>query len=292
MATQPEFSIVIPCFNERDAIEDTVRELLALPDVSATGQIIVVDDGSSDGTADILDTLAGELANLLVVRHDRNRGYGAALKTGVRRATGELIVITDADGTYPNHRIPDLLKEAQNADMVVGARTGENVTYSTLRKIPKVFLAAYTSWIANRRIPDINSGLRVFRKDIAEKFLHVLPNTFSFTTTITLAMMTNDYHVVYTPIDYSARIGKSKIRPIRDTLRFLQLIIRTGIYFAPLRTFAPFIAIMTAAFLFSLGYDITVKEDITDTTIVTALFTLNTTMFALLADMIDKRTGR
>ena len=291
MSDQLPTSIVVPCCNERGAIENTVHELLALP-IDGDFELIVVDDGSTDGSGEILDRLAAELPKLLLVRFDRTRGYGAALKAGVRKARGTYIVITDADSTYPNDRIPELLQKAQDAEMVVGARTGPNVTYPFIRKVPKLFLSAYCAWIADQHIPDINSGLRVFRRDLAEKFIRILPNGFSFTTTITLAMLTNEYRVIYVPIDYAARVGTSKIRPIRDTVRFLQLIFRAGIYFAPLRVFGPLIAFFFACFCASLLFDTFVKQNLTDTTIIMAILTFNTAMFATLADMIDKRSDR
>ena len=174
--------------------------------------------------------------------------------------------------------------------MVVGARTGDDVTYPLIRKIPKAFLKAYASWIARQPIPDINSGLRVFRRDLAESYLHFLPGGFSFTTTITLAMLTSYRKVLFVPIDYHPRIGKSKIKPIRDTLNFVQLIARTGMYFAPVRVLLPIIGLAALGTLISFGYDLLVEKNLTDKTVMLFMLTLNSGMFALLADMIDKRS--
>ena len=285
-----KFSIIVPCYNEEDAIEQTVNELLRGLPIDTDYEIIIVNDGSTDATAGKLEMLLRHVPILRVVNHHRNRGYGAALKTGIRHANNELIVITDADGTYPNDRIPELVEETRDADMVIGARISDNVDYPLIRKIPKLFLRKYAEWIAEQDIPDINSGLRVFRRSIADRFLNILPNGFSFTTTITLAMLTNSYPVRFVPIDYSRRIGKSKIRPIRDTVNFFQLILRTGMYFAPLRIFTPLLVVMMAAFLASLWYDIFVLADLTEKTLLLMILLLNSGMFALLADMIDKRT--
>ncbi len=285
-------SVIVPCFNERAAIADTIETLSQVLGTSGTDEIIVVDDGSTDGSFDIAKGLKRRHPKLNVLRHETNRGYGAALKTGIRRAQSELIAITDADGTYPNAQLPDLVTEITEADMVVGARTGENVYYSPIRRIPKFFLQYYCRWITNQPIPDINSGLRVFRKSVVNRFLHVLPDTFSFTTTITLAMMTNDYAVRFVPINYSQRKGKSKINPIRDTIRFCQLILRTGIYFAPLRTFSPIIACLALAFLGCAAHDVFVAKNLTDKTLVFLTLTVNSLLFVLLADIIDKRIGR
>ncbi len=290
--TTEEFCVVVPCFNEEASVETTLAAISDTLKDAAPYRIIAVDDGSTDRTAAILDDLSKRLPQLIVIHHDFNRGYGASLKSGIRQSDAEIIVITDADGSYPIDMIPTLLTAMADADMVVGARTGANVTYSRIRRIPKFFLTAYCSWITKTKIPDINSGLRAIKKSAVDKFLHILPSGFSFTTTITVALLTNDYRVHFVPIDYAARIGVSKIQPIRDTLRFCQLIVRTGIYFAPLRAFAPVIALCVVGFLTTLGYDIFVNDNITDKTLVMLAFTLNTTFFALLADLIDKRLGR
>lgn len=289
--TKPAFSILVPCYNEELSIVDTVRRLRANLQFNEPYELIVVNDGSTDASAERLRELAAEDPDLVVVSHERNRGYGASLKTGIRQAASDLIVITDADGTYPIDRIGEMLSLADRHDMVVGSRNGDNVSYSWLRRIPKVFLRRYASWLAGRNIPDINSGFRVFRRDLAERFLHILPDGFSFTTTITLAMLTNRYRVYYLPISYSARVGRSKIQPVRDTLRFVQLIIRTGMYFAPLRVFSPIILLLSLAFAGSLVYDVLALGDLTDKTVILLMFAMNTTFFALLADMIDKRSG-
>ena len=174
--------------------------------------------------------------------------------------------------------------------MVVGARIGDDVQYPLIRKIPKVFMRSYAMWITRQDIPDLNSGMRVFRRSVVERFFNVLPDGFSFTTTITLAMMTNRYRVVFVPIGYSARIGKSKIKPIRDTLRFLQLILRTGMYFAPLRVYGPVLWVIFILFLGSLSYDVFVLRDLTEKTLLLMMLFITSTMFALLADMLDKRS--
>jgi glycosyltransferase involved in cell wall biosynthesis len=292
MTKPADFSIVVPCFNERDAIEPTLRELVALDFSGSTFEVIVVDDGSNDGTSDILTQLAESMDLLRVFRHPGNRGYGASLKTGIRRARYDHVVITDADGTYPNHMIPNLCRKVEEADMVVGSRTGVNVQYSKLRRIPKIFLRRYVSWIVRQNVPDFNSGLRVFRKDLAEKFFHILPDGFSFTTTITIAMLLDRRDVLFVPIDYSRRTGKSKIKPIRDTLRFVQLIARTGIYFAPLRVLFPVVLLLSFFLMISLVYDIFFVQNLTDKSVMLFLAVTNTTIFALLADMIEKRLLR
>ena len=289
-AALPDFSVVIPCYNEMGAIERTIEELRKAVPRGTRFHMIVVDDGSTDDTKQILHKIPSS-DDLLILEHARNRGYGAALKTGIRAASTELIAITDADGTYPNERLPELVAACAQYDMVVGARTGDNVQYSKLRSIPKYFLRRWMSWIAKQNIPDINSGMRVFRKPIVEKFFSILPDTFSFTVTITLAMLTNYQPVLFVPISYSPRLGKSKIKPIRDTLRFILLILRTGVYFAPVRFFGPITLVLILFALARLSYDVFVLDDITDTSLLLFLFAMNTGMMTLLADMIDKRAG-
>lgn len=278
-------SVVIPVYNEERAIVQTVdqiRHCLDMADVDF--EIITVNDGSSDSTYSILRTLPG----IRVLHHPVNLGYGASLKTGIRHAKHPLIAIIDADGSYPIERLPDLVHLAEDADMVVGARTGDDVQYSKLRSIPKWFLKHFAEWMTRRPIPDLNSGMRVFRKPAVERFLNILPDGFSFTTTITLAMLTNRYVVHYEPINYHQRVGKSKIKPIRDTINFVQLILRTGMYFAPLRVFLPVSAI------FMLGFGITflqdlIRGDLTERTLLLLVGATQLAMFSLLADMIDKR---
>ncbi len=288
--TPQDFAVIVPCFNEEGIIRETIAELRRVFTGARNWELVVVNDGSSDGSRQILDELAGQFPELEVVHHERNRGYGAALKTGIRRASAEYIVITDADGTYPNERLPELLEIARDADMVVGARTAADVQYPLIRKIPKLFLRRYASWLAGQTIPDINSGMRVFRKSVAERFFKVLPDTFSFTITITLSMLTNRYDVRFVPIGYKTRVGKSKIKPVRDTLRFCQLLVRTGMYFAPLRVLLPLIALLALTFSVSIGYDVLVLEDLTEKSLILLMFAMNTAIFALLADMIDKRS--
>jgi glycosyltransferase involved in cell wall biosynthesis len=285
----PAFSLIIPAYNEQQSIIpvlDRLQDILNAAEFEY--EIIVVNDGSTDDTSRLLHSYSG----IRLIEHNHNLGYGASLKTGIRYAKYPLIVITDADGTYPNDRIPELVALAQYADMIVGARTGTNVRYSPIRKIPKWFLIHFAEWLTKSKIPDLNSGLRVFHKSVVERFLSILPDTFSFTTSITVAMLMNNYVVHYEPIDYHPRVGKSKIKPIRDTLRFIQLILRTGVYFAPLRVFFPLAGLFFAGFLFTLFQDIFVREDLTERTLILLIAATQIGMFALLADMIDKRTGR
>lgn len=286
---KPEaFSVIIPCYNEESVIGETAAVLSAALGDEAAYECVFVNDGSTDGTAEKLADVERTYDRFRVVEHERNLGYGAALKTGIRQAKHELIAIIDADGTYPIADLPRLVELMRGHDMVVGARTGKNVTYSKLRALPKYFLKRWVSLIANRKVPDINSGMRVFRKDVAKEFFGILPDGFSFTITITLAMLTNKRPTLFTPIDYHSRVGQSKIKPIKDTLRFITIIGRTGVYFAPLRIFMPVVGILLACGVLSLLYDISIGN-LTDKTVLIFVTAMNAAMFAALADMLDKR---
>lgn len=289
------FSLIIPAYNEEAGLQQVITNLSeVLQPMQGRYEMIVVNDGSCDRTHAILQDLQLRqvIPNIRVITHPRNLGYGAALKTGIRFSKSPLIVITDGDGSYPNEQIPALVRLCRDADMVVGARIGSHVTYPLLRKIPKWFLVRFAEWVTDCKIPDLNSGLRVFKKSIAQRFLPILPDTFSFTTSITVAMLTNHYVVHYEAIDYHPRLGRSKIKPIRDTLRFIQLILRIGVYFAPLKIFLPFAILAFGAFLIALSIDIFIRRDLTERSLLLLIIWTQTAMFALLADMIDKRTKR
>lgn len=227
-------SVLIPAYNEVDALPETVAAVSAHAGLVKNFEIIVINDGSTDGTAEVADTLP-----VRVIHHERNYGYGASLKDGLREATHEWILIIDADGTYPIDQIPRLLEESEGFDMVVGARTGEVVQVPLLRKPGKWIITRLAEYLSQRKIPDLNSGLRLFSKEVAMRFFTLYPDGFSFTTTITLAMLTNRYRVKFLPINYHKRIGKSSIRPIRDFTNFTLLIIRICAYFKPLNVFIP-----------------------------------------------------
>lgn len=285
--TLPRFraTIVVPAYNEEQGIGPVLEELRAL---GPEFEVIVVDDGSTDGTA-----AAVEKAGVQVVRHRANRGYGASLKTGIRAARSETIVITDADGTYPNERIPELVRTMADFDMVVGARTGATVQIPLVRRPAKWALNRLANYLSETNIPDLNSGLRVFRRDEVSKFFDILPSGFSFTTTITLAYHVNDRFVTYVPIDYHHRQGSSKIRPIQDTLNFLALIVRTILYFRPLKIFLPLAGTLFLAALAVLFYSWYFTPKVMDASVsIILMSSFQMAAIGLLADLIDKRSGR
>ena len=214
-------TVIVPCYNEEGIIADTMRQLsTVLESTNRPFEVIVVDDGSSDGSSRELEA-CGDVRGLRVLHNSTNRGYGFSLKRAVRDAKYEIIAITDADGTYPNARLSELIDLIEDADMVVGARIGLNVNTPWLRRPPKWVLRKLASYLSETNIPDLNSGLRVMKRSLVRKFIHLLPDGFSFTTTITLALLTHGYDVRYVPIDYFKRVGLSSIRPVRDTITFL-----------------------------------------------------------------------
>jgi len=283
-------SVIIPCYNEVDSVATTVDQVSrALCEAHRPHEIICIDDGSTDGTADALARQA--ISALTVITNRRNRGYGFSIKRAVQQASYDLIAITDADGTYPNDRLAELVEVMDAADMVVGARTGAKVKIPWQRRPAKWVLRKLASYLAESEIPDLNSGLRVMKRSLVRRFLPLLPDGFSFTTTITLALLTHGYEVRYVPIDYHKRIGASSIRPVRDTLNFLSLIVRTVLYFKPLKVFAPVSGLLfVAAVLLAIGSKI-VWGQVADVTSVTlALGAVQLLAIGLLADLIDKRS--
>ena len=275
-----ELSVVIPAYDEAAHIGG---QMCALRDVlNDTGwayEIIVVDDGSTDGTA----RAASESGcDARVLRHRRNRGYGAALKNGIAAARFEWILIIDADGTYPAAAIPSLLAGAPHAEMVVGARIGPSVNIPFERRPAKAFLRWLASYLAGRRLPDLNSGLRLIRKSLVERYSHLLPSGFSFTTTITLAAACNDHEVEYVAIDYHQRLGKSKIRP-RHAYDFAILILRTIVFFNPLKVFIPLGALLALAGIVKFVYDVT-RNNLSESAVLGMLGALIIWAVGLLAD--------
>ena len=286
---KPGVSIIIPAYNEEQGIGPVLERLQqVMADSGLTYEVIVVDDGSQDSTARV----AGRYEGVRVLRHRANRGYGGALKTGIRHAQHELVCITDADGTYPNERIPDLVNRLvrDGCDMVVGARTGNEVAIPLIRRPAKWAIGRLANFVAGEYIPDLNSGLRIFRREAALRLFSMLPDGFSFTTTITLAMLTNGYLVDYAPINYHARIGRSKIRPIQDTFSFVQLVFRIALYFAPLKVFLPLSALMLLVALSWALFSRFVLGQLADvSTLVIAMTGIQVAVVGMLAELINRR---
>ena len=284
-----KISAIIPAYNEETGIEKVISELTAvLRKLDITFEIIVVNDGSTDRTGEILKDL-----EVILLNHPVNRGYGASLKDGIKEARYDNILILDADGTYPQDAIPALIAKADRYDMVVGSRTGGSVAIPPHRRFPKWLLKKMADYLVGMKIPDLNSGLRIFKKNTALKFFNILPNGFSFTTTITVALLSNNYRVKYIPINYNKRTGKSKFRPIQDTFNLLNLILRTSLYFNPLKIFIPFSLILFLLAVLVFIYSKFFTPQVMDITIIVIIMTaVQILALGLIADLVDKRTDR
>jgi glycosyltransferase involved in cell wall biosynthesis len=280
--TGMSLSIVVPAYNEEGAIEHTIDDIRR--EMDATGvpyEIIVIDDGSTDRTLEL-----ARATGVLVDTNQVNTGYGASLKRGIRHAQYEYVAIIDADGTYPARYLPQMLGMCRNQDMVVGDRGAAMKNVPWIRKPAKFVLNNFASFLAERRLNDLNSGLRVFRKSELVPFIPLLPQKFSFTTTITLCMACNGKRMIYTPIEYGKRVGKSKIRPV-DFINFLILVLRMTTLFNPLRVFIPFGLALMGLGVVKFGYDIWM-DNLSETTIFAFLSALIIWSLGLIADMISR----
>ena len=283
-AVQSSVSVLIPAHNEEASLADTIASIGKHRPLFSEMEIIVINDGSQDRTGDIARSLP-----VTLIEHKTTRGYGASLKDGLRIAKGDLILIVDADGTYPLEEIPSLAAAVGDLDMIVAARTGDQVHIPFFRRVGKWIITQLAEYLSSQKIPDLNSGFRIFRKDIALRFMAMYPDGFSFTTTITLAMLTNHYRVQFLPINYRKRVGKSSIHPIRDFINFTILIIRICACFKPLNVFVP-----PALLLILLGVakgtiDYTQQHHLGGLAITMTLTGIQTLFIGLLADLIDQR---
>jgi len=283
-------SVLIPAYNEEESIAGTVEAIRQYASCVRNLEIIVINDGSKDKTGEIARTLP-----VTLIEHEINTGYGSGLKDGLQAAKYEFIMIADADGTYPLEDTPRLLEDVAQYAMVVGARTGAVVQVPTLRKPGKWIITRLAEYLSQRKIPDLNSGFRIFRKDVALRFLTLYPDGFSFTTTITLAMLTNHYKVKFVPINYHRRVGKSSIKPIRDFTNFTILIIRICAYFKPLNVFVPpalvliLLGIVKGAIDYFGWFHSSGGGHLGLLSIVLALTGVQMLFIGLLADLIDHR---
>ena len=284
--TAVSVSLVIPAFNEGASVAAVVaKAALVFEQAGIEHEIIVVDDGSTDATAQNAQT-----AGARVLRNRTNRGYGASLKTGILAAQYETICIADADGSYPVDRIPDLLAEATSADMVVGARVKRSAAIPFIRRPAKWFLKVLAQFVTKTRIPDLNSGMRVFSRSKSIDYFNILSDEFSFTTTITMAMLCDKYAVKYVPIDYAARIGQSKIVPW-DAVNFTALILRVAMLFRPLRVFLPCASVLFCYAVTKAFWDILITGDrnISATAILAMLTSIQLVLIGALSDALGIR---
>jgi glycosyltransferase involved in cell wall biosynthesis len=271
-------SIVIPAFNEAGAIGTVVRELAGS---AGWREILVVDDGSTDQTGD-----EAAAAGARVIRHPYNKGNGAAVKTGIRHATGAFVLIIDADGQHSPADAVRLVSELGAYDLVVGSRSGRSQA-TTARRVGNALLNGIASFLTEQRIPDLTSGFRAARRECLVEFLHLLPNGFSTPTTTTLAFMKAGYSVRFEPVDARQRRGASKIHLGSDGLQFLLILLKVITIFSPLRIFLP---ISATAFLLGAAYaawTILTQSHVTNSSVLLILLSVVIFLVGLISEQIS-----
>jgi glycosyltransferase involved in cell wall biosynthesis len=289
-ADPPAVTVVLPCYNERDHVELEVKRIrAALEAAGLSHELLCIDDGSTDGTREVLQGLDG----IRVILLPRNQGSGTARRIGTQQARGQVVVWTDADMTYPNERIPELVAQLDDTwDQVVGARRTEAGTYKLARVPAKWAIRKLASYLTDTDIPDLNSGLRAFKRSVAEPYLRLLPAGFSCVTTITLAFLSNGHPVKYVPIDYFKRAGRSKFHPFKDAYGYIIQVLRMVMYFNPLRVLMPVALTLLAATFAKAGVDLVVHDlRVTGSTVLVGLAAFNIMAIALLADLVVRRTA-
>jgi glycosyltransferase involved in cell wall biosynthesis len=289
-------TIVLPCYNEQDHVIDEVERICKAMDASEQAyELLAVDDCSTDETLARLQEAAPRFPNMRVMPFRHNSGSGTVRRIGSQQARGDIVVWTDADMTYPNERIPELveiLDTDPSVDQVVGARTTEEGTHKVLRVPAKFFIRKVAERLSGSQIPDLNSGLRAFRRSVAEPYLKLLPPGFSCVTTITLAFLSNQHPVRYVPIDYFKRAGKSKFHFTKDAYRYILQVLRMVMYFNPLKVLMP-----PALWLLGIGaakgvYDMVAHPlYFANNTVMIFVTGLIIASLALLADLIVRSRG-
>jgi glycosyltransferase involved in cell wall biosynthesis len=289
-------TVVLPCYNEQDHVLQELERITGALDASAISyEILAIDDASTDGTLAVLRSAAERMPHVQVLSFRRNGGSGTARRIGTLRARGEIVVWTDADMTYPNERIPELIElllADPSYDQVVGARTSEEGTHKWLRVPAKWLIRKIAERLSNQKIPDLNSGLRAFRRSVSLPYLRLLPPGFSCVTTITLAFLQNQHDVHYVPIGYAKRAGTSKFHFVRDAYRYILQVLRMIMYFDPLKVLMPL-----ALWLLTIGFVKAIVDMVRHpfyfpaNTILLVMAGLLIGSMALLADLIVRSRG-
>ena len=252
-------------------------------------ELICVDDGSTDGTREVLEGIP----DVRLIVFARNQGSGTARRIGTQEARGRVVVWTDADMTYPNELLPELVRGLGGSfDQVVGARRSEAGTYKFFRVPAKWAIRRLASYLTNSVIPDLNSGMRVFKRSVAEPYLRLLPAGFSCVTTITLAFLSNGHQIRYVPVDYAKRAGRSKFHPLRDAYNYMLQVLRMVMYFNPLRVLMPVALVLFAGTFVKLVFDLVVHHfRVTGSTVLIGIAAFNIAAIGLLADLVVRRTA-
>lgn len=276
-----DLSIIIPAYNEEETITKVIRDIHSVMRNSGISyELVVVNDGSKDNT----EALARK-EDVVLINHPYNTGYGSSLKTGIRNSKSKYVLIMDGDDQHYPNDILRIFEKAKNYEMVVGART--NIT-SFLRSPAKIALSFFANYLANRKIPDLNSGFRIMKKDFVMNYMHILPNKFSFTTTITLCAVDGGHSFGYIPIRVKKRnAGKSTIHPIKDTTNFFLLLTRMTMLFNPLKVFIPIsLFLLTLGIAFST-YGLVFFKSFPRSASIIFVAAMLTFFFGLLADQIS-----
>jgi len=294
MGNNKFITILIPCYNEEKAIQGVIKNVeRVMSQTDYQYEILIVDDNSTDKSVELISQEIKLNDKIRLIKRKINRGSGASRKTGTREAKGDIIVMLDGDGTYNHEDIPKLLDYFPEYDQVNGARTTEEGTYKMLRFSAKWLIRKLAIYLSGYQIPDLNTGLKAFKKDIMKKYLWVIPDGFSCVTTMTLAFLTNGYNVKYIPTKYFERIGDSKFHPIKDTLRYLNTVIRMIIYFNPLKFFIPLSLLIFLGALLWIVYSLFfIDFKIHASQIILLMTSLQIFIFGFLADLIVSATKR
>lgn len=283
-----DVSVVLPVYNEIGHLRAEIERIRRALEASRYSfEIIVVDDGSTDASGEELRTVTG----IRLIQFAANRGSGSARKAGTQSASGRVVVWTDVDMTYPNAEIPRLVKELDGHDQVVGARTSEQGAHKLLRVPAKWLIRRLAAFLVEQPIPDLNSGFRAFRRDVATQFVHLLPRGFSCVSTMTMSFLANGYSVKYIDVEYRPRAGRSKFHPWLDTKSYVTQVIRMILSYNPLRVFMPIGFLLTAIGLGMLCYDWIEKDFRLATNTLLVLFaSFQTFAIGLLADLVVRAT--
>lgn len=276
----PKVTIIIPAYNEAAVIGTVVDSILAVAPTDGDWEILVVDDGSTDETCK-----RASRPGVRVFQHPYNKGNGASVKTGLRKARGELVCLMDADGQHDPRDIPKMLAALETYDLVIGTRTGRQ-SGGVLRWIGNFFYNRLASYLANHPIHDLTSGFRAARRGKMLEFLPLFPNGFSYPVTSTMAFIKAGYNVGFVPIDVSKRVGQSKIRVFRDGIKFVLIALRMIMLFSPMRIFLPISIVLFGGGAGYALYTITTEMHITNTTVLLCTMSVVTFLIGLVSEQI------
>ncbi|WP_020573978.1 glycosyltransferase family 2 protein [Actinopolymorpha alba] len=286
-----DVTVVLPCYNEQDHVLAELERITATMDASGYSyELLAIDDASTDSTLEILRQAEPRFPRMRILPFTRNGGSGTARRIGTQYARGRIVVWTDADMSYPNERIPDLVAHLDSdptLDQVVGARTSEQGSHKLLRVPAKWLIRKFAEYLTNTRIPDLNSGLRAFRREVSLPYLRLLPPGFSCVTTITIAFLHNQHGIYYLPIDYAKRSGRSKFHFVKDAYRYILQVLRMVMYFNPLKVLMPLSLWLIGIGIAKAGYDVIAHPvRLATNTVLIFLTGLIIASLALLADLI------